>query len=187
VCGYCGVTTAPSRGYFTDNDGGFTAYVCICSDCNRPTYLLKYTGNNYEKTPMEMMGNNVDSLPNDVEELYGEARRATGVGAFTSAVLTCRKILMHISVSQGADEGLHFIEYVDFLSDNNFIPPNGKGWVDHIRKKSNEANHEINVMQEDEAMLLIQFTEMLLKFLYEFPQLLAVDEEPDEGEETEEA
>jgi hypothetical protein len=41
--------------------------------------------------------------------------------------------------------------------------------VDHIRKKGNEATHEIALMGQADAEELIGFTEMLLKFIYEFP------------------
>jgi hypothetical protein len=82
-------------------------------------------------------------------------------------------MLMNIAVHQGAKEGLKFIEYVNYLSDNGFIPPNGKHWVDHIRKKGNEATHEIALMKETDAKELLVFTEMLLKFIYEFPSMVA--------------
>ena len=81
---------------------------------------------------------------------------------------------MNIAVSQGAKEGLKFIEYVTFLSDAGYIPPNGKHWVDHIRKKGNEATHEIELMQAKDAQELLVFVEMLLKFIYEFPQMVSV-------------
>jgi len=77
---------------------------------------------------------------------------------------------MHIAVAQKAPEGKNFMEYVEYLSTAGFVPPNGKGWVDHIRKKGNEANHEIRLMSKDDAEELILFAEMLLKFIYEFPQ-----------------
>ena len=91
------------------------------------------------------------------------------VSAFTSAVLACRKLLMNIAVAEGADEGKRFIEYVEYLADNGYVPPGGKGWVDHIRTQGNEATHEIAMKTEDEAKDLISFVEMLLKFIYEFP------------------
>jgi hypothetical protein len=47
-----------------------------------------------------------------------------------------------LGVAEGAKEGLSFQAYVDHLSAKGYVPPNGKGWVDHIRKKGNEANHE---------------------------------------------
>ena len=77
---------------------------------------------------------------------------------------------MSIAVSKGAKEGLHFIEYVSFLSDKGYVPPDGKEWVDHIRTKSNEANHEIRIMTREEAEELINFSSMLLKLIYEFPE-----------------
>ena len=76
---------------------------------------------------------------------------------------------MHVAVAKGAKAGKTFIEYVEFLSTNNYVPPEAKGWVDHNRKKGNEANHEIMIMSEEEAKDLIIFSEMLLKLVYEFP------------------
>ena len=91
------------------------------------------------------------------------------VSAYTASVLACRKLLMNIAVAQGAAEGKKFAEYVQYLADNGYVPPNGKGWVDHIRKKGNEATHEIPHMERGDAEELIAFAEMLLKFIYEFP------------------
>ncbi len=79
---------------------------------------------------------------------------------------------MHIAVEVGAPEGLSFIEYVKYLSDQNYVPPNGRHWVDYIRKKGNEANHEILLMEQTDANDLLIFIEMLLKFIYEFPNMI---------------
>jgi hypothetical protein len=76
---------------------------------------------------------------------------------------------MHIGVDSGAATGLNFLEYVEYLAAKGYVPPNGKTWVDHIRRKGNEANHEIVLMQKEDAEQLIDFVEMLLKFIYEFP------------------
>ena len=79
---------------------------------------------------------------------------------------------MNIAVEQGADENKSFKHYVDFLADNGFIPPNGKSWVDYIRTRGNEATHEIALMNNEDATALISFVEMLLRFIYEFPELV---------------
>jgi hypothetical protein len=79
---------------------------------------------------------------------------------------------MHIGVDRGADENLRFIEYVEYLAQDGYVPPNGRGWVDHICQRGNEANHEIVVMSQDDALELLSFVEMLLKFIYEFPARL---------------
>ena len=61
------------------------------------------------------------------------------------------------------------MEYVEYLSQKGYIPSDGKGWVDYIRTKGNEANHEIKIMSSADAADLITFSEMLLKLVYEFP------------------
>jgi len=76
---------------------------------------------------------------------------------------------MNIAVNNGAKEGASFVVYVEHLASAGFVPPNGRGWVDHIRKKGNEANHEIALMTRVDAEELLSFSEMLLKFIYEFP------------------
>jgi len=85
-------------------------------------------------------------------------------------------MLLNIAVNQGAKEGGKFIEYVNYLSEKGYIPPNGKHWVDHIRQKGNEANHEIAVMTEQDSKNLLTFTEMLLRFIYEFPNMVPIPE-----------
>jgi len=51
--------------------------------------------------------------------------------------------------------------------------PDGNDWVDYIRKKSNEANHEIVIMDKEIAEDLISFIEMLLRFIFEFKHRLS--------------
>ena len=63
---------------------------------------------------------------------------------------------MNIAVSKGAAEGLKFIEYVKFLEDNNYLPPDGKEWADHIRKTGNIATHEIKIMDRPDAEELLR-------------------------------
>lgn len=77
---------------------------------------------------------------------------------------------MHIGVEQGAAKDQPFTTYVEHLAAQGYVPPNGKAWVDVIRKKGNEANHQIQLMTAADASLLLSFLEMLLKFVYEFPK-----------------
>lgn len=172
VCGYCGTDTTPSRGWDTDSASGDQGFVLICSYCNRPSFVETHNRDVIRTTPSTILGDEIVGLPDDVQVLYNEARKCTSINAYTSAVLACRKILMHVAVEKGAKEGKNFIEYVDFLAQNNYIPPDGREWVDHIRSKANEANHEIAVMGLSEADDLISFTEMLLRLVYEFKHRL---------------
>ncbi|EGR5930927.1 DUF4145 domain-containing protein, partial [Vibrio parahaemolyticus] len=96
-------------------------------------------------------GNDVRHLPEDLAALYKEARNCVAASAYTGAVLLTRKLLMNIGVEQGAQEGKPFIHYVNYLAEQGYIPPNGRGWVDHIRKKGNEATHEIALMNKSDC------------------------------------
>jgi hypothetical protein len=106
-----------------------------------------------------------------IEALYEEARQCTAYGAYTSAVMLCRKLLMNVAVQQGAPNNLTFQAYVGHLDQKGFVPPNGKKWVDEIRQKGNEANHEVHLMTENDAQRIIRFSEMLLRFIYEMPNV----------------
>ena len=161
TCGFCGTYVGPSIGYIHDEPN---KRIRICPKCDNPTF---FRGD--KQTPAPLLGNKVTNVPAEIATLYNEARACTGVNSFTATVLACRKLLMHIAVDKGADEGKHFIEYVEYLSDAGYVPPDGKEWVNHIRNKGNEANHEIVIMSESDALDLITFIEMLLKFIYEFP------------------
>ena len=164
-CGHCGATTGSVQGYQMKRFPEGMIY--MCGGCNQPTYFFLQT-----QVPSPILGNLIEKLPTEIDQLYNEARRCTSLTAYTACVLCCRKILMHIAVDKGAEEGLSFFKYVGYLDNNHYIPPNGKAWVDHVRTKGNEANHEIVIISEDEARKLLVFVEMLLKFIYEFPELL---------------
>ncbi|HEY6251286.1 MAG TPA: DUF4145 domain-containing protein [Candidatus Angelobacter sp.] len=149
---------------FTDPNVSPQVFIYLCPNCNNPTYF-----SNRGPVPGLVPGNPVANLPSEILSLYDEARRAVSVASFTAAVLTCRKLLMNVAVAQGAKEGEPFVAYVEYLANKGYVPPNGRGWVDHIRSKGNEANHEIRLMTQAEAEELILFLEMLMKFIYEFP------------------
>jgi hypothetical protein len=170
VCGYCGSPLASQLGYVgrKDHGGGHNswAHLYICHFCSRPTFF----DDSGEQVPGIAFGNDVgDVTDKAVNDLYNEARRATSANCHTAAVLCCRKLLMHIAVAKGAKAGDSFASYVDFLAEKNYVPPDARTWVDHIRQKSNEANHDINIMAAQDSEELLSFLEMLLKIIYEFP------------------
>ena len=169
VCGYCGREISSEKGFnATCPKLGNThvASIYICHACTRPTFFDA----GGKQTPGVTFGDSIQDISDEsVQALYDEARKATGSGCYSLAVLGCRKLLMHIAVSKGAKPGDSFLSYVQFFSDNNFIPPDAKEWVDHIRKKTNEANHEIVTMPKEDAEELLSFIAMLLKIIYEFP------------------
>lgn len=165
ICGFCGNRVGSARGYYTNSFSPAQVSVHLCPHCYKPSLFVD--GKQFPGVPP---GSSVTHLPSDIAQLYEEARSATAAGAHTAAVLACRKLLMNVAVAQGAGPGQSFISYVEHLSNAGYVPPNGKAWVDHIRKKGNEATHEIHLMSQADAEELISFAEMLLKFVFEFPK-----------------
>lgn len=171
VCGDlgCGRSVASQLGtFYTVAGKGTPAFIYICPLCQRPTFFDD-SDNLKVQLPGVSIGNPVEHLPSDVDALYEEIREVTSSGAYTSAVLGCRKLLMHIAVEKKAPVGQSFVSYVEYLDANHYTPPGSAAWVDQIRQHGNEANHEIVMKAEAEAKQLIAFAELLLKFIYEFP------------------
>ena len=169
VCGHCGNSLSSNDGYTkasnSDGSGATVAFIYICHHCLKPTHFEEG-----KHIPGARYGEDVKGVSDSgVESLYKEARDSYSQSAFTASVLCCRKLLMHIAISKGAATGLKFIEYVEFLSSENYVPRDAKGWVDQIRLIGNEANHEIVIMTEEQAKDLLSFVAMLLKLVYEFP------------------
>ena len=79
---------------------------------------------------------------------------------------------MHIAHDKGAPPNKNFLDYVEWLTKNHYVPPGGQDWVDYVRKRGNEATHEVLIMQEADSHALVSFVELLLRFMYEFPSLV---------------
>jgi hypothetical protein len=169
-CAFCGNRVASDKGWDGVVPGPqVVARIRICPDCSAPTF---FEGG--RQVPGIPYGNVVRHLPDDIEELYAEARAAIAAGAPTAAVLCCRKLLMHIAVERGAKEDQNFVSYVQYLEEKNCIPVGAKAWVDQIRIKGNETNHQIQIKTQEDGMEMIDFTEMLLKVIYDYPSRVPV-------------
>lgn len=170
VCGYCGHNVSSVKGYklgeHNDGSGSQCAAIYICPHCKEPNY----NDINSNWIPGQKVGKDINDLPEKIEYAYNEARECYKSNCFTASALMCRKLLMNIAVEIGADENLKFIQYVDFLVEQNFTPPNSKDWIDHIRTEGNRATHEIEEISQERCQNLITFAEMILIFSYEFPQ-----------------
>lgn len=173
TCGYCGNLVGGNSGYRRDVHKDAVEFdkskIYICPHCEKPTAFLVSDDGAVEQVPGPMEGSSVRGLPETVSALYDEIRKCVQVGAYTAAVLASRKMLMHLAVDSGAKPGMTFSQYVSYLDEAHYIPPNGSEWVDEVRKRSNEQNHEIVLATREDATQLLDFIEMLLRFAYEFP------------------
>lgn len=159
TCGWCGNKVATTSGYY-DQVGSDKIY--ICPHCDYPSFF-----NSGKQYPGSAYGDEVKNLPEDVEGIYNELRQLHATSAWTSIVLLGRKLLMHIAVSKGAAENQRFIQYVEYLCDE-YVARNNRGWIDRVRTLGNTATHELQVMTQNDAELITDFSAMILKLIYEF-------------------
>lgn len=172
-CGFCGNRVGPSLRYQggaggISEDGknlpGKNVDIFICPVCSLPTFF------DYDRKqiPAVRLGAEITQVPTDgLKQLYDEARDCTAAGAYTACVMVCRKILMNLAVREGAQEGESFVSYVTYLGDQGYVPPKGKAWIDKIRRRGNDANHQIALMSADDAAEVLKFVEALLRYNFE--------------------
>jgi hypothetical protein len=168
TCGYCGafvastegmpLKTAHTNGQDTDNG------VYVCSNCKMPSFFWGDV-----QVPGNRFGGSVKHISANLSDIYNEARNAYSVNAFTGTVLLCRRLLMDIAIELGANDNLKFIEYVNYLDENNFITAKSKDWVDAIRKEGNDATHNVVVKDQKQAADMIMLCEMIMKINFEYP------------------
>lgn len=176
VCGYCGSHTSSVVGLGLTEKYKTSGYssvyyqqnkkngIYICTHCQLPSFFW-----NDVQIPGNKFGNEVSGISDNLAQLYNEARNCFSVNAYTGVVLLCRKLLMNISIELGAEPNKRFIEYVNYLDDNNYITARSRGWVDKIRKVGNEATHEAEIKSKEDATNLIKFCEMIMKTNFEYP------------------
>lgn len=80
---------------------------------------------------------------------------------------------------QGADEDQSFLDYVNYLADEALTFPQAKTAIDRIRDIGNDANHEVDFVETEEAKEALQITHYLLEALYGFA---GVGDEEEEGD-----
>lgn len=118
-------------------------------------------------------------LPEEESDLWGEIRECLGVGAYTASVMLCRKLLMHVAVTNGLpskdakDHAPSFALCVNHLVSEGVITKRMQPWIDRIREVGNEANHEIVPVREDAALDVATFTQKLLELAYEMDDTMA--------------
>lgn len=168
-CGFCDNQAGSDRGFSSTDRPESLIYKC--PRCGRPTFFETIGGQRY---PGSKPGSAIGNCPPELAALYDEAREATGGGAYTAAVMVCRKMLMNIAVREGAKEGLTFVKYIEHLESEGFFSPKAKKFVNYIRELGNEANHAIQPRSEADAMAVIEFVGALLRHNYDLPAKVPV-------------
>jgi len=172
-CGYCGKEVTGSKAYnaniiTTSGTGSSGYFIYICPRCIKPTFFDE----NDKQHPGIQHGSSVDGVPPVIAEIYEESRRAFSVNSYTLCVMGCRKVVMNLAIDKDAETNKTFAFYIDWLEDNNYINPTIKPWVEKIKDAGNDANHEQESTSVNEAEQILDFVEMLLKLVYEYPKKL---------------
>lgn len=169
-CYSCNSEVASREGYqlVMERFPKFAYGIYICPKCMSPTFFSF----DELQIPKPVFGETLNSLPATVKMVFDEARRCYGIDAYTSVVTICRSLLAYIAVDKGAKNDLTFKNYVDFLQSENWLPKGTYDWVDEIRSLGNSATHDLKIMQEHDARLILRFTTALLQNIYELPSLL---------------
>lgn len=118
---------------------------------------------------------------------WKEVRDCLSAGAYTAAVMMCRKLLFHLAVAHGLPEkdargrAPSFLKCVERLEGEGLITTPMRPWVDRIKDVGNEANHEIQPVNREVAMDVATFVEQLLRLTYEMDQLISEPIQVDES------
>jgi hypothetical protein len=168
TCGYCERLVANDKGFLSPSSPNPPRKGRIARSCPNCRGLSLFADDG-TTLPAPLPGHDVDKLPDNVGQIYGEARAALAAGAPTGAALLFRTVLMHVACSLGAQPGETFVQYVNFLEANHHVPPSGKAWLDHIRKQGNLPAHELVTVSADGAAELLSFVHMLLQLVFDFP------------------
>jgi hypothetical protein len=170
-CGHCGRST---NGRVlcsqTDEKDNVRTLWCQCS-CERqlPTVIVN-DGESEKQFPEYCRFQPGEKWPSDLTRLYEEATRSFSACAYTSTTMVCRKMLMVCACQEGADEGLQFAKYVDYIIENVLPLPRAKGSIDAIRTNGNDANHSVSFVSRDDAQRALAVITYLLNSVYSLPQ-----------------
>lgn len=151
------------------------AKIRICPICKSPTFFsfvieetLRQDEGDHIQIPEPLPLSKTESGKREIDNLFEEIRRCFHAKAYTAVAMLCRKILMNIAVEKGAMEGDNFENYITYLSDENWVPPNGKPLLKEIKKYGNNANHKIEEIEAEQAEKTLKFTRLLVTQAYGF-------------------
>lgn len=117
-------------------------------------------------------------LPAVEATAWNEARECLAAGAYTAAVMMCRKLLLHVAVTHKLPEkdsrgrAPSFFEAIEYLEATGIITKRMRPWVDRIKDVGNDANHEISPVTRESALDVATFTEQLLRLAYEMSAIM---------------
>ena len=166
-CGYCGRDTAGAVVASWHPADSFHVFWLACTACGNPSVA----DSEHMVRPGSKVGPSLEGLPADIAAAYDEARTCLGASANNACELVCRKILMHVAVEKGANEGEPFGAYITHLEQLGYVTPPMKPWVEEIRRIGNAATHKLEKPDKTRAESALMFTAELLRLVYEMEHM----------------
>lgn len=169
LCGHCNQTVAAlpiaSHPSTADADQAPVSTFLACPSCGKGT--VRVLGQTF---PPSLQARPIEHVDEEVAQTWHEVRLAHAVGAYTGAVILCRKLLMHMACDRtGADAGLKFVDYIDILINSGELPKSHQDLLHSVREAGNRATHLLESVNRHDATLTIRITEACLFNLYEIP------------------
>jgi hypothetical protein len=170
-CGSCGKNTSGRvLCDLTRVTDGAKVQWCVCA-CERmePAVFVSKDGVDSMQQPMPRKFHADPNWPHDLAQLYEEAAVSFAAGAYTSASMVCRKLLMATACQEGDTDGKNFAQYVDYVTNVALTYPKAKASIDKIRDIGNDANHKIDFVTPADAEKAMQIVTYMLTALYSLP------------------
>jgi len=171
VCGACAQSTnGRVVAEIQRPSDGATVSWCVCT-CPKqePAVLVERAGEVITQLPEASEFVVGDNWPPELAQLYEEAAKSYAAGAYTSATMVCRKLLMVCACQEGATDGKSFTEYVSHITDTVLTFPKAKDAIDKIRKIGNDANHSVRFVGRDDAKRALSIVTYMLNSMYSLP------------------
>jgi len=164
-CWNCGRDIASEKAYTAREPIRHTIFciIHICPYCNAPC-ITDRTKKSY---PFMLPGRQIEKLPDNIKNIFDEARTCLGAGAYTATVMLLRKILMNIAVTEGAEENLKFFQYVEYLCSEGVVHKRQKKQAEDVKNLGNAANHEIESRTKEDAEKMLSLISLILTNNYE--------------------
>lgn len=112
-------------------------------------------------------------VPDKIGNLYRQALDCEVRGNWDACGAMCRKVVDVATVNLGALRSKKLVDRIDDLEVIRTLTPALKEWAHVIRLDGNDATHDPDPFEQDEAHQIRSFTEIFLRYVYELPGMLS--------------
>ncbi|MYE14829.1 MAG: DUF4145 domain-containing protein [Gammaproteobacteria bacterium] len=188
-CGRCGarsvaftIRSEPYRSRGEDSSGSYAFDVfAVCGNCNRgsvATYIYGSRSFELEYARLSKLSPRRPSTdapahtPQNVAHFYRQAVRSMP-GLWDAAGSMFRKTLESALKAKFPSLSGSLYDRIKSAGEKGWLTKELAAWADHIRLDGNDAIHDENPFEQDQAETLATFTRLILLYLFTLPGMLA--------------